>query len=299
MTTKIETFYGIRSYTTSEKTKRPVKSEVDTKKLEKRNSRQKSLYITLDNIDEMFSPNERWPICYDLLFNLIQGKVTKFFTTRNYDRKKEVSYDCLNRLYSILKRKLLKLASEGQEHPSLRFYLSQFFRYIELVVYSTVYYETQDQKYTVQEPENFVTENVLHNQENGYYQFEEESEFFSNKKYQDDTTSEIIKANIEEDNYDEELEKYLENPENTIEGFIADNSEKIKLCIENNPKLDNKEKSALFRLYKSCYSKYGLSALTKRDQDIIRILSLRSEYEPDLLKDLKELLDGTRQSTED
>lgn len=290
--------YGVRNYKTSEKTRRPLKSTLDKEKIEKRNSRQKNFYVNLENINEIFSDNEKWPVCYDMLFNLIQGKVTKFFATRNYDRKKEVSYDCINRLYSILKRKLLRMKSEGIENPTLNFFLSQFFRYIELVVYSTVYHGTQDQKYIVQEPENFVTENVLHNQENGYYQFEEESEFFSDKKYQNDLTSGLIEANIEKDDYEEELEKYLQNSENTIEDFIADNSEQIKLCIENNTKLDNKEKSALFRLYRSCYSKYGLSALTKRDQDIIRILSLRIEYEPDLLGDLKEILDGKRKSTE-
>lgn len=294
----IETDYGVRSYRTSEKTKRPSKSKVDINKIEKRNNHQRSLYINLENIDEMFSENEKWPISYSLLFNLIQGKVTKFFSTRNYDRKKEVSYDCINRLYSILKRKLIKLQAENPDkHVGLSFYLSQFFRYVELVVYSTVYHGTQDQKYTIQEPENFMTENVLHNNETNYYQYEEESEFFSNQNKKH-LTSEFIEEGSEVNNYDEDLEKYLENPENTIEGFIEDNSEQIKLCIENNLKLDNKEKAALFRLYRGCYSKYGIASLTKRDQEIIRILSLRSDYEPELLKDLKEILNGTRKSTE-
>ena len=290
--------YGIREYKCSDKTKRPSKKKIDSEKLERRNSTQRKLFITLENIDEIFSNNERWPVCYDMIFNIIQGKVTKYFNTRNYDRKKEVSYDCINRLYSILKRKLLKLEKDDPtKKATLLFYLSQFFRYIELVVYSTVFYGTQDQKYTIQEPENFSTENVLQNQDFDYYQHEEESEVFSNRK-----NGKVIDESIEEDivnEYDENLEKYLENPENTVEGFIADNSEKIKQCIENNPRLDNKEKAALFRLYRSCYSKYGLSALTKRDQDIIRILSLRSDYEPELLKDLKEILNGEGKSTED
>ena len=301
MSNSEDIFYGVRSYKTSEKTRRPAKTAVESTKLEQRNTRQRSLYITLDNIDEMFSPNEKWPICYDLLFNLIQGKVTKFFKTRNYDRKKEISYDCLNRLYSILKRKLLKLASEGCTHPSLRFYLSQFFRYVELVVYSTVFYGTKDQKYLVQEPDDFMTENVLHSREDGYHQYEIESECFSDNSYRNKygvTQSEDAQVVIE-DHYGEELERYLQDPNNTVEGFIEDNSENIKLCIENNTKLDSKEKSALFRLYRSCYSKYGLAALTKRDKDIVRILSLRLEYEPDLLGNLKELLDGKGTSTED
>lgn len=294
----IETNYGIRIYRTSERTKRPSKARIDVEKIQKRNDHQRKIYINLENIDEIFSENETWPISYPLLFNLIQGKVTKFFTTRNYDRKKEVSYDCINRLYSILKRKLLKMQEqEPEKKAGLLFYSSQFFRYVELVVYSTVYHGTQDQKYTIQEPENFVTENVLQNQDFNYYQYEEESEIFSNRK-----NGKVMDKSIEDDSikeYDEDLEKYLENPENTVEGFIADNSEKIKQCIENNPRLDNKEKAALFRLYRSCYSKYGLSALTKRDQDIIRILSLRSDYEPELLKDLKEILNGEGKSTED
>lgn len=291
--------FGMRKYTTSEKTKRPQKGIIDYKKLEKRNANQKRLYITLDNINEIFSNNnDKWPVCYNMMFNLIQSKVTKYFNTRNYDRKKELSYDCINRLYSVLKRKLLQLKEQSPDKPvSLFFYISAFFRYIDLVVYSTIFYGTQDQKYTIQEPENFATEDVLQNQDFDYYQYEEESEVFSNRK-----NNELINHSLEEDSikeYNKDLEKYLENPENTVEGFIADNSEKIKQCIENNQKLDSKEKSALFRLYRSCYSKYGLSALTKRDQDIIRILSLRADYEPDLLKDLKEILNGEGKSTED
>lgn len=157
----VETTYGVRSYTCSDKTKRPQKKQVDLKKLEKRNATQKKLYITLDNIDLIFSNNEdEFPVCYNMIFNLIQGKVTKFFNTRNYDRKKELSYDCMNRLYSILKRKLLKLHEEEQ-HPVLFFYVSQFFRYVELVVFSTFYYGTQDQKYLIQEPEEFNTDDII------------------------------------------------------------------------------------------------------------------------------------------
>lgn len=157
--------YGIRNYTNSEKTKRPQKNCVSEEVLKKRNSYQKRLYITLDNIDEIFSNNqEKHPICYDMIFNLIQGKVTKYFNTRNYDRKKELSYDCINRLYSVLKRKLLSIKDsqcENDAPPVLFFYLSQFFRYVDLLVYSTVFFGIQDQKYLVQEPELFNTEDVL------------------------------------------------------------------------------------------------------------------------------------------
>lgn len=166
-----DVIYGIREYKTSDKTKRPQKIKLDenlteeekqkqlkeilvkkNKELEKRNNTQKRLYITLENIDEMFSNNDRYPICYDFLFNLIQGKVTKYFKTRNYDRKKEISYDCLNRLYSIFKRKLLKLQDKG-EVPVIFFYLSAFFRYVDLLVYGVIYHSTQDCKHIVQELE--------------------------------------------------------------------------------------------------------------------------------------------------
>ena len=43
-----DTTYGVRSYTCSDKTKRPVKKKMDNEKLEKRNSSQRRLYITLD-----------------------------------------------------------------------------------------------------------------------------------------------------------------------------------------------------------------------------------------------------------
>ena len=250
-----ETAFGVRSYTCSEKTKRPQKTQLDSEKLEKRNSRQRTLYISLENIDEIFSDNERWPVCYAMMFNLIQGKVTKFFKTRSYDRKKELSYDCMNRLYSILKRKLLKL-KETTSTPVLCFYLSQFFRYIELVVFSTVVYGTQDCIYMIQEPENFKTEDVLNN----YLSIDS-----------------FICAGYE--------------PEDTV-----DCSDKIKECIETNDKLDKKEKLLLLKIYKKAYSFVPNVLLTKRETDMLNILKLRMEYEPDLLNGLEEILDGARES---
>lgn len=170
------TIYGVRKYTGSNKTKREEKIEVDEnlseeekqkqiaeilkqreERNEQRNNTQKRLYITLENIDEMFSNNDKYPISYDFLFNLIQGKVTKYFKTTFYERKKELSYTCIMRLYSILKRKLLKLKDQQgllNPKPVLFFYLSQFFRYIDLLVYSTVFYGTIDLKYEVQELED-------------------------------------------------------------------------------------------------------------------------------------------------
>ena len=157
--------YGVREYKCSDKTKRPQKKQLDLEKLEKRNSSQRHLYVTLENIDELFSNDfgEKWPVCYDMIFNIIQGKVTKYFNTRSYDRKKELSYDCINRLYSVLKRKLLKMHNDAESDVKmgLFFYLSQFFRYIELVVYSTVFYGTQDYKYTVQDLNNLTDEQLI------------------------------------------------------------------------------------------------------------------------------------------
>ena len=50
----VETSFGIRNYTCSDRTKRPSKSKIDLEKVEKRNTNQRRLYITLDNIDEIF-----------------------------------------------------------------------------------------------------------------------------------------------------------------------------------------------------------------------------------------------------
>lgn len=170
------TLYGVRQYTCSEKTKRQQKISVDenlseeekqkqieqilkqrAEQNEKRNNVQKRLYITLENIDEMFSNNDKYPISYNFLFNLIQGKVTKYFKTTFYERKKELSYTCITRLYSTLKRKLLKLKDQQgllNPEPVLFFYLSQFFRYVDFLVYSVVVHGTVDLKFEVQELED-------------------------------------------------------------------------------------------------------------------------------------------------
>lgn len=253
---------GIRVYTTSEKTKRPQKIALDQEKIEKRNTQQRKLYITLQNIDEIFSQNDdKYPICHDFIFNLIQGKVTKYFNVRSYDRKKEVSYDCLNRLYSILKRKLLKKA-ETTQYPCIFFYLSQFYRYVDLLVYSTIFYETQDYKHIVQEPENFKTDEVLLDD-------------------QQDT---------QYDNDIEDYQKYYKN----IDDEVVDNSEKIKFSIENNNLLEPKEKNVLLKLYKKAYTPISNFSLTKKEIEILTTLQFRYEYEPELLKDLEEILNDSR-----
>lgn len=272
----VETSFGIRNYTCSDRTKRPSKSKIDLEKVEKRNTNQRRLYITLDNIDEIFSDNETYPVCYALIFNTIQGKVTKYFKTRSYDRKKEVSYDCMNRLYSILKRKLLK-QKETVPNPTLFFYLSQFFRYIDLLVYGTVYYDTQDYKIMVQEPEDFKTEDVLN-----------KNDYYSN----DDEIYEKVQKSITEDeseNSEFRLSDYYISPEDIED----DTSNKVKYCIENNEKLDNKEKNVLLKLYKKAYSPLNNNCtLTKRENEILNILQLRIEYEPDLLGDLEGILNA-------
>lgn len=262
-----ETLYGVRSYTCSERTKRPQKNKADLEKLEKRNSSQKKLYITLENINQIFSNDqETFPICYDMIFNLIQGKVTKYFNTRSYDRKKELSYDCMCVLYSTLKRKLLRLKDQQgllNPPPVLFFYLSQFFRYVDLVVFSVVYYGTQDIKHIVQEPENFQTENVL----------------FENL---DDT------FNI--DNFINRSE--LEEPTIDVDTDLNDNSENIKQSIENNKNLTDKEKNVLLKIYKNSYSDFGCFSLTKRDNEILSSIRQRIEMDPNLLKDLEDILNG-------
>lgn len=245
--------FGVRTYTTSEKTKRPQKVKLDDTKLQKRNANQKRLYITLDNIDEIFSNNEdKFPVCYDLIFNTIQGKVTKFFNTRNYDRKKELSYDCINYLYSVLKRKLIKMQqSNPNQKPTLFFYLSQFFRYIELVVYSVTFYGTRDQKIMVQQPEEFDTDEV----------------------------------------YNEETVEYDEYFVETIDDN-TDNSELIKQAIENNSFLLDKEKNLLFKIYKNAYSPTSNYVLNKKDSELLVALQERMKKEPELLKDLEAILNG-------
>lgn len=260
--------YGVREYKTSEKTKRPQKIKLDenlteeekqkqlqeildkkNKENEKRNSTQKRLYITLENIDEMFSNNDKYPISYDFLFNLIQGKVTKYFKTRNYDRKKEVSYDCLNKLYSVCKRKLLKLKDQQgllNPKPVLFFYLSQFFRYIDFLVYSTLFHGTMDQKYMVQELEDLPL-------------IEEMSE---NKKDMD------MQAYIESISKDQQRQA-------------------VKTCIEKNEFLSPKEKNLIFKIYKS--SSFLGGSLTNKDKEDLKLLQERLQLQPGLLQDLEDI----------
>lgn len=261
----VDTFYGVRSYTVSEKTKRPSKSKQDLEKIEKRNGNQSRLYISLENIDEIFSQNERWPVCHDMIFNCIQGKVTKYFNVRSYDRKKEVSYDCINRLYSILKRKLIKLKQEGKR-PILFFYLSQFWRYIDLLVYGTVYYDTMDYKYNVQEPEDFRTDEVLTEEQ-------EQQQYHQN---------EFDEYKIHRDNLDYE-----------------DNSEVIKLSIENNNKLQNSERNLLLKIYKKAYQPIANFTLTKKEMQVLDELRMKATEDPQLLSDLKEILDNAQRTEED
>lgn len=254
----VDTFYGIRSYTVSDKTKRPSKLKQDLEKIEKRNSNQRRLYITLENIDEIFSENDdKWPICYNMIFNCIQGKVTKYFKTRSYDRKKEISYDCINRLYSILKRKLIKSQQEG-ETPVLFFYLSQFWRYVDLLVYSTVYYGTMDYKYVIQEQEEFNNEDIITN-------------------------------NYE--NINNEYDAYSINDDNISK---QDNSDVIKLSIENNNKLQNSERNLLLKLYQKAYQATFNFTLTKKENQLLEELKLKIVEDPQLLSDLKEILDNAQ-----
>lgn len=284
-----ETAFGVRGYTLSEKTKRPPKSKQDIVKIEKRNTNQKRLYITLDNIDEMFSSQDKYPICYEFIFNLIQGKVTKYFSTRSYDKKKELSMDSINRLYSVLKRKLLRIQEETGKPPVLFFYLSQFYRYIELVVYSTVFYGTQDLKFIVQEPEDFNTDDVLQNEQKDLFPYELDDSFssdllctgFSNK-LNDDVIQDI------------ELSNTIADREMTIEDELEEyrNSNNIKHCIELNQKLDAREKRVLLKIYKNVYSIYGHNSLTKRDQEILDSIQKRIKDDPELLNDLKEILNA-------
>ena len=268
-----ETVYGVRKYTCSDKTKRPQKKKVDLEKLEKRNTNQRRLYITLENIDEIFSDNDdKYPICYSLIFNLIQGKVTKYFNTRSYDRKKELSYDAMNVLYSTLKRKLLRMKdAQGLLNPPpvLFFYVSQFYRYVELVVYSIVHYGTVDTKYLVQEPDNFKTDEVAQ---------DDVTTFF----YQDDS---LNKDSFIENSLSEEF--YYKTDEN-----ISLNADKIKKCIEDNKKLNEQEKNVMLKIYKNSYSDFGCKSLTKRENDILLSIQNRMLEDNTLLSELKEILNG-------
>jgi len=267
----VQTAYGVRKYTCSDKTKRPQKTKVDMAKLEKRNANQRRLYITLENIDEIFSENDdKYPVCYALIFNLIQGKVTKYFNTRSYDRKKELSYDCMCVLYSTLKRKLLRLKDQQgllNPKPVLFFYLSQFWRYIDLVVYSIVHFGTQDLKYIVQEPDSFKTDDVL----------------FDNLINQDDLLREdsFLETESKDFTISQEVDEELTN-----------NSEFIKKSIENNTLLSDKEKNVLLKVYKNAYSEFGCTSLTKRDNEILASIQERLQKDPNLLKDLEEILNA-------
>lgn len=266
-----ETTYGVRKYTCSAKTKRPQKGSQNLEKLEKRNSTQRRLYITLDNIDEIFSENDdKYPVCYALIFNTIQGKVTKYFNGRSYDRKKELSYDCMNVLYSTLKRKLLRMKdAQGLLNPPpvLFFYLSQFFRYVELVVFSVVHYGQQDLKYMVQEPEDFAID-AMQGEEDGFISKDEMDDYILDPK------------------------TLLNDDKVMLETEDTDNSDRIKKCIDSNKLLSDREKSVLFRIYKNSYSSFGSKALTNRDNEVLIGIQNRLKNDPALLKDLEEILNA-------
>ena len=142
--------------------------------------------------------------------------------------------------------------NEPKQKPVLFFYLSQFFRYIELVVFSVTVYGTRDQKIMVQQPEEFDTDDV----------------------FNEETTE-----------YDE---YFVEN----IDDNIVDNSESIKMAIENNKFLLDKEKNLLFKIYKSAYSPISNYTLNKKDSELLVALQERMKREPELLKDLEVILNG-------
>ena len=260
----VKTSYGVRNYTTSEKTKRSQKIKVDEnlspeekqKQIEeilkiqniennKRNNIQKRLYITLENIDEMFSENDKYPISYSFLFNLIQGKVTKYFKTTYYERKKELSYEALAKLYSVLKRKLLRLNDNRgllNPKPVLFFYLSQFFRYIDLVVYSIVTYGTLDIKFELQELEDVP----------------------------------LLEEIIQGDNKD--LDVIIET---------KNKKELVKKCIDNNSNLTPKEKLLIHKIYKT--SSFCGGKLSNRDLEELKLLQEKLQLQPGLLQDLEDI----------
>lgn len=260
----VKTSYGVRNYTTSEKTKRSQKIKVDeslspeekekqiqeiiqkqTQEINKRNDVQKRLYITLENIDEMFSENDKYPISYSFLFNLIQGKVTKFYKTTYYERKKELSYAAIAKLYSVLKRKLLNLNDKRgllNPKPVLFFYLSQFFRYIDLVVYSTVAFGTIDLKFELQELEDLP----------------------------------LIEELIMGDNSD--VDAIIEK---------KNKKEQIQQCIDKNPNLTPKEKSLIYKIYKT--ASIGGGKLSNRDLEDLKLLQEKLQLQPGLLQDLEDI----------
>ena len=149
--------------------------------------------------------------------------------------------------------------------PVLFFYLSQFFRYIDLVVYSVVHFGAMDLKYMIQEPENFNTDDVLQDQ---------------NIYFDDLLSNQLLNESLEENMIEAE----------SLETELQDNSEHIKYCIENNKFLNEKEKNVLLKIYKNSYSAFGCNLLTKRDNDVLISIQKRLQQEPNLLKDLEEIL---------
>ena len=274
----IEKNFGINKYTCSEKTKRPAKNKISQEVLDKRNSIQKKVYITLENINEIFSNNDKFAVSYNYIFNYIQGKVTKYYNGWSYDKKKDISYDCIGYLYSVLKRKLLG-KQQRNETPILFFQLSQFFRYVDLLVFSVTYFTRKDELHYVQEQDKFNNDDILRGSQN--------LDYIDDLDYME--RLDII------DDFGEFVDKEMPDDNNYLkEDIIDNNSDKIKLCIENNKKLDNQEKRVLLKAYKNCYSDFGVGKFTKKDTEILNILKLRMDYEPNLLDGLEDILNGKR-----
>lgn len=274
----IEENFGINKYTCSEKTKRPSKVKINQETLDKRNATQKKVYITLDNINEIFSNNDKFPVSYDYIFNYIQGKVTKYYNGWSYDRKKDISYDCINYLFSVLKRKLLGLKNDNK-NPILFFQLSQFFRYVDLLVFSVTYYARKDELKYVQEQDKFNNDDILRGLQN--LDTIDDLDYMERLDIIDDFGEFVDKETLDDSNY-------------LKEDIVDNNSDKIKLCIENNKKLDNQEKRVLLKAYKNCYSDFGMGKFTKKDTEVLNILKLRMDYEPNLLDGLEDILNGKR-----
>lgn len=111
--------------------------------LEERNKNQKKVYISLDNVDELFDINkhDKNALCYDKIFNLCQKYITMYMKfTSNFELKKELAYSAICKLYIHFKKTLLKMQNTNPDKkPELVFYLSQFYYYVHLTARNEIY----------------------------------------------------------------------------------------------------------------------------------------------------------------
>lgn len=206
-----------------------------SKELLERNKTQKRVYINLDNIDILFGENDTEPLSYHFILNLLRQKITLFFgKTQDFAQKEELAYNCIAKIYSSFKRRLVILEEEKKKDPNIKaelfFYISQFYCYVEHTARNEIIlYRSKKRNNTLeyregvdytQPLENFIGHDV--------YDFEDFIVEQENDKETDKNN--VIEENEQENQHEHEHDNEQENfseDENDLEEEKIKNREKF------------------------------------------------------------------------